>query len=528
MPGVRSPRTVTPRFGFDSSTTEDIRSRPLLVRFVGGALAGTVLSLAFPPADVPAIGLLGIPLLLGLIHGQPLRRRAAIGFFAGAAFFSIHLYWIDRIGWYALLALVLLEAPFLAGFAAIAGVNAAGRGPLSRSLILAGIWVALEMARGAIPFGGFPWGTLGLALHGLAPARRAAAWVGTSGLSGIIVAGSSLALSLLARQLNARAGDGSSVPHQTRRIQALLTLSALVLLTGLPSALPRPKEGRPVRIAIVQAGIERPWTSPPDPLVVLEEHIGLTRQLRGENLDLILWGENVIEGGSSPDLVAEVSREIGIPISSGAVEDAPSGGWLNLVVAARPDGGEIGRYAKEHPVPFGEYVPLRPVFGRVPILAREVPRDMIRGTSPATFNYDFGPASPVISYESAFPGIVRTARLTGATMIEVHTNNSSYGRSSASEQHLALDQMRAAELGVPVLRAAITGISALIDSAGRVVASLGLYERAVLRGEVRLGGPPTPYARAGDWTLAYPLILASALLGLIHRLRDRLARDRPV
>lgn len=134
---------------------------------------------------------------------------------------------------------------------------------------------------------------------------------------------------------------------------------------------------------------------------------------------------------------------------------------------------------------------------------------MARGGGPALLHFRFGPASPVISYESAFPGIVRRTRLQGARLITVHTNNSSYGRSPASEQHLALDQMRAAELGTPVARAAITGISALIDHEGAVVARLGLFKRGVLRRTLRLAGSPTPYARWGDWTFSLPLALVS-------------------
>lgn len=132
---------------------------------------------------------------------------------------------------------------------------------------------------------------------------------------------------------------------------------------------------------------------------------------------------------------------------------------------------------------------------------------MKRGSSATLFRYPFGLASPVVSYESAFPVIVRKAKAAGAEFIQVHTNNSSFGRSAASEQHLALDQMRAAELGVPVARAAITGISALIDSRGEIVARLGLYKTGVLRGEIRLEKFRTLYASAGDWAFAYPMIV---------------------
>lgn len=491
-----------------------------MLSLIAGGASGALLSLAFPPFDQPAVGLLAVPLLLFLLDEPRTWRRGVIAGTAGLVFFAVHLHWIARFGWYALAALVLSQALFFAAFGMVAGVFARIRDPLLRALAIGGAWAGFEVLRGAVPFGGFPWATLGSALHGSGPARRTAAWVGTSGLSALlVVAGVLVVGALTGRGSTAR---GLRAPWvalagalSSRRGRAIAGLVALLALGGLPSLTPEAEVGPRVRVAIVQAGIEAPWRDPPDPLTVLNRHVEITRQLAGEDFDLVLWGENAVEGGAAPETIARLSAEIAIPLSSGAVVDGGDG-WLNLVVAAHPGAGEIGRYAKQRPVPFGEYVPLRRFFGRLPVLAREVPRDMLRGTGPVLFPYRFGSAAAVVSYESAFPGVVRRARAAGARLIEVHTNNSSFGRSPASEQHLALDQMRAAELGVPVARAAITGISSLIEPNGEIVDSLGLYETGVLKESVHLGKAPTPYASLGEWTLSYPLVVLSAALMILR------------
>ncbi len=431
----------------------------------------------------------------------------SVGIAAGVAFFGVHLYWIARFGWYALLLLALGQAFFMGGFTLVSSELMRSR-PLFAAVGTAGVWVGLELLRGVIPFGGFPWAPLGSSLHNFGAARSLSGLIGKSGLSGLIVMIAILLLFVLAPKRLRPSATQPGLPR-TDRIEAAAALALIAIVFVVGACRGGGGQERWIRVAVVQAGIEAPWNRPADPAEVLQSHVRLTSNLQGKNIDLIVWGENVVEGGASPDVLVELARRTGVPISAGVVEEG-SAGWRNLVVAARPDGARQ-RYSKQRPVPFGEYVPIRPLFGGVPVLSREVPRDMERGTGPVLFSYPFGLTSPVVSYESAFPGIVRKARNPGAELIEVHTNNSSFGRTAASEQHLALDKMRAAELGAPIVRAAITGISAVIDGGGRVLGSLALYERGILIRSLGIGSRPNVYSRYGDLTFAYPLVALASL-----------------
>lgn len=461
-----------------------------------GAALGALLSVAFPPYDLPGLGLLALPLLIGIATEIPRRTAGWMGLAAGLCFFGIYLRWLGVLGWYALVGAVLVQALFFSAFFYLT----ARLNPLrhvSGALAAGGIWAFLELVRGSIPFGGFPWGTLGSSLHDLAGPRRLASVVGTSGLSALIVVVSCL-LWTVAR---GRSKGSSAIGRRIAPAAMLLLIAAAAWLMPVDDRSPV----RSFNVAMVQAGIERPVFSPADPQEVLERHIALTRQLVGRDVDLVLWGEGVLDSVSSQGVLAELALEVGAPIAAGAIEGGPDG-FSNLVVAS--DGEKVlGRYAKQHPVPFGEYVPMRWLFGRVPVLAREIPVDMVRGGEPAVFDYGPVVAAPVISFESTFASIVRGAVNEGAMLLQVHTNNSTFGRGPASRQHLSLDQMRAAELGIPVARIAITGVSAAIDAGGGLVDRLELFETGMLVSTVKIPtGSWTLYRRFGDLLFTLPLM----------------------
>lgn len=462
---------------------------------VAGLILGALLSLAFPPYDLPGIGLIALPVLLVVTSRLQPGRGALLGFAAGLSFFGIYLRWLGVLGSAALAGAVVVQALFFGGFFCLL-TRISGRRSLPSALAAGGLWAIFEGLRGAIPFGGFPWGTLGSSLHALSALRRLASVIGTSGLSVLLIVASYLLVWLFeGRGAAGKAGSG-------RRLPALALLGLVALGVLLPSA--PGKSRRSVTVAIVQAGIESPVFVPADPQQVLDRHIALTRTLKGRAVDIVLWGEGVVDNVDAAQVLPALSAEIGAPIAAGAIEPARSGGFFNLVVAT--DGEkDLGRYAKQHPVPFGEYVPLRRLFGRVPLLASEIPFDMQRGTKSALFDYGPVVAAPVISFESTFPSLTRRAVNQGAELLQVHTNNSTFGRGPASSQHLSLDQMRAAELGVPVARSAITGISAVIDGGGRVLDRLEIFQTGILVTRVQIPTGTTPYRRFGDLLFTLPL-----------------------
>ena len=170
---------------------------------------------------------------------------------------------------------------------------------------------------------------------------------------------------------------------------------------------------------------------------------------------------------------------------------------MNLLL--NPDGQIVGEYWKRHPVPFGEYVPLRPLFDWIPALD-QVPRDLERGTENTVFELPQGTLGSVISFEGAFPRSTRPFAQAGAELLVVATNKASFGNTPVSDQFIGMTRMRAAELGLDLVHAAITGKSAFIEADGTIVSQTEVFEAEVLLGTVhfRTAGP-TPYARFGDW-----------------------------
>jgi apolipoprotein N-acyltransferase len=173
------------------------------------------------------------------------------------------------------------------------------------------------------------------------------------------------------------------------------------------------------------------------------------------------------------------------------------------------DGEIVGTYDKHHLVPFGEYMPLRGWLPFDKITPGSV--DFSTGPGPQTMALPgLPPASPLICYEVIFPGAVTDAAQRAGWLLNV-TNDGWFGISTGPHQHLASAQMRAVEEGLPLARAANTGISALVDSYGRLRMSLALGETGVLDGPLPVALAPTLYARFGDFVF---LILFAAAAGL--------------
>ena len=182
--------------------------------------------------------------------------------------------------------------------------------------------------------------------------------------------------------------------------------------------------------------------------------------------------------------------------------------FINYNALYSPDGVKIGEYHKRHPVPFGEYVPLRGLFGFVPQLD-QVPRDMISGTQPVVFPTEFGIVGSVISFEGAFARSMRSIARAGAQLMVVATNESSYGSEVPSDQLIGLVRVNAAAIGLDTAHAAITGKSTFITGGGEVGDETELLESIVLYGVMQFSvDVPTVWVRFGDWFAALAVLIA--------------------
>jgi apolipoprotein N-acyltransferase len=489
---------------------------------IGAAIAsGLLTAAAFPRLDLGPLALVAIiPLLWAWREATP-RRAALYGFWYGIAFFGVLLYWILYFGAVAYLPLILAGGAYIAAPGALtAGLARFG---IRSPWLTAAAWVLFEQLRGRFPFGGLPWGETGTALHDFPVARSLASWGGVALVSFVVVAVNGLLLDAL---MNARARTWRPARF------AGAGLAVVVVAVGLGHGFRyEPVETGRLRIATIQGNDQNRDIT--DPLeferIVVEQHFELAGTLEGP-YDLIVFPESALNRNPEQDpqirqRVLDIGAAHGSAMLVNALLPAPDGRDYNTNLLFDPDGELQGTYAKQHLVPFGEYVPLRQYLDFWGILDR-IPYDYAHGKGRKLFDVAGHRVGTIICFESAFGPLVRDFVRDGSEIIVVTTNNRSYRRSANSAQHIALGQMRAAETGRPVVQASISGISGRIDAHGDVSQTTELFENEVVTSDVVTTTGQTPYVRYGDWMIwASGLALVAAAA---YGRRQRVPRSRTV
>lgn len=414
--------------------------------------------------------------------------------------------WSRHFGVVAIVPFVLANAAFTTTAGALLGA-CTKRGVRSPWLVAA-VWVVVEGLRARFPFGGLPWAEVGMVLHDRPWGRALATWGGIPLASFLIVAVNGWLLEL-----------GIALVRRRRVWVPTVALGAVIGVVFLATALrPTATATGHVRVALLQ-GNDQDRELTADEVAndfLLEAHFALADQLDGP-YDLVVFPESAFERDPerNPDLrdrVVALADRLDATVVVNARTVAPGGGRYNANLVYDADGTRQGQYAKRHLVPFGEYVPFRWFVGRIPGVDRALDQIAIEytaGDRRRAFRAGGHRFETVICFESAFASTTRDAARDGAELIVVTTNNRSYRRSGLSAQHVALGQMRAAETGRPVVHAAISGISALIDADGRVHERTELFERTITEGVVTTTTGTTPFVRLGDW------VLAACVVGLV-------------
>ena len=480
-------------------------------RSMAALLGGVLLASAFPPFDWVLVGWLAVAGLVWLLTEAETRRSALLyGYLYGVGFFGGVMWWIANVELVAFFPLILLEA---SGFLVVAWFVYRWRdaGQVQVAVAAGGSWALMEFVRVRWPFGGFPWATLGLSISAT-PLRSSAQWIGASGWSVLIVSLCAVAVLWIRR----RRGAG-----------AVVSLVAVVVLLGVFGLIaPATADGEEVRVAMVQGNSPCPGTRClGERVAIYEAHLALTRQIEPGSVDLVVWPESSTGFSAHPltnpavaEAVAAEAVRIGAPILVGGDRSDGEANFINSNAFFDERGVFVGEYRKVHPVPFGEFVPFRPLLDWIPPLAR-VPRDMTRGSGPVLFDLEAGPIGSVISYEGAFARYERQMIAEGARLLIVATNEASYGDSPASDQFLAISRVRAAEFGTDIVQVAVTGKSAIISASGELRGVTGLFESALVIESVSMrSAGPTLYSRIGDLVATLTIL---ALGGAI--VRDRLS-----
>lgn len=436
-----------------------------------------------------------LPVLWVWRAGAP-GRAALSGFACGVVCFALVLGWSRYFGAVAVVPLVLGEAAFVAGAGALVGAFA--RRGLRSPWLTAAVWVLFEGLRGRVPWGGLPWGELGVALHDQGWARALASVGGVPLVSFVVVAANAFLvdLALDVRVRNRRAGALA-----VGGLLGLVLVATLAVVTRY-----EPHETGSIRFALLQGNDQnRNLTSAEfSSDYLFRRHLALADRLDGP-FDLIVFPESALERDptTNPDVrerLVALAREHGALVLANARVPTADGGLANANVGYGPSGALEGVYAKQHLVPFGEYVPWRDTLSFIGEL-QQIPYDYEAGEGRVLFRAGGHRIASVICFESAFAPLVRDFVRDGAEAIVVSTNNRSYRRSALAEQHLALSQMRAAETARPVLHASISGISGVVDADGAVRDTSELFVNKVTSGSIRTTTGETPYVRFGDWVL---------------------------
>jgi apolipoprotein N-acyltransferase len=493
-----------------------LRDPAARVRLGAAVVSGILLALAFPAIDLSPLALVALVPLLWAWRGANPWRAAAYGFVFGCVFFGILMYWLWYFG-------IVAIVPLVAGCAAYTAVTGGLVGLLNRARVwspwlIGGAWVLPETLRGRWPFGGLPWGDLGLALHDFPPARALAGWGGVALVSFLVVVFNAYVVDLAAAA-RARATQPLFV--------AAAGVAAVVVIVSVADV--ARYESRPtgaLRVAMLQGNDQNRELTQVEKSngYLTEKHMALAARLQGP-YDLIVFPESSLDQFNPETNPALRSRLVAVGATHGsyvlanAAVPAADGRDFNTNLLYRPDGRLAGTYAKQHLVPFGEYVPFRSLVDWTGVVDR-IPNDYSPGEKRTIFDVRRRRLATVICFESAFGPLVRDFVRDGAEAVVVSTNNRSYRRSGNAAQHVALTQMRAAETARPFLQASISGITAAVDANGDVSKTTSLFRNTVVTETVTTTTGETPYVRFGDWV---PAATAVLLLGaaVVARLRRR-------
>lgn len=491
-------------------------------------LAGLVSACGFQPIGVWPLVPAGFAVLLWLItKASRLRGALAIGWWFGLGQFVLGLNWIATaftfqaampawLGWIAVVLLSLYLAVFPAAAAGIAW-RYGRRDRLSLVLWLAAAWIVTEWLRATL-FTGFAWNPAGVALIPT-PAAHLAILVGTYGLSGIAVMVGGVLLHLFERQWRKAAVV----------VGVVAAASAVVILAA--GAPPQPT-AIPMRIVQPNIGQEERWQG--DGLDKIERIAALSKPI-DDKPRLLLWPESAVtlpleddrDPAGSAALRHWIGQRIGrndILLTGGITVSSKDGvnasGATNSIFALAPDGRILGRYDKAHLVPYGEYLPMRPLLSAIG-MSRLAPGDLdfAAGPGPRTLTVPLaGKVGFQLCYEIIFSGEVVDPRNRPAFLF--NPSNDAWFGAWGPPQHLSQARLRALEEGLPVLRATPTGISAVIDADGRLLASLPWHREGVIDTLLPAPRGPTPFARFGNLlSMLFALLLAASAIAAGRKAR---------
>jgi len=516
-------------------------------RFLVALVAGALSALAMAPFNAFPLLWLTFPVLVWLVDGATpregagfLRRlapAAIVGWSFGFGYFLAGLWWVgaaflveaDVFGWLMPIAVIILPAGMALYWAfGIALARVFWKDGWPRIVILAVALAMAEWLRGHL-FTGFPWNAIGYALTPMPLMMQSASLVGIWGLTLVAV--------LIFAAPAVLADDRRLAP---RAPVAVLAVAALLLaahvgygairLSGGPDAM---EPG--VRFRLVQPAIplDRRW-GPAMAAQVMQRFVDVTGDGKGSaglaGITHVIWPESAFPFllTQRPDALAAIADLLppGTTLVTGAARgelpaaDGEEPRVFNSVYVMNDSGEITAAYDKVHLVPFGEYIPLSGLLRALGLRQLiQLPGGFSPGDRRRALSVPGVPfAAPLICYEIIFPGEALAPGIRPGWLLNL-TDDAWFGDTPGPYQHYLQARVRAVEEGLPLIRVANSGISAIVDAHGRVLVSLPLDQMGFVDGGLPAALAPTPYARFGD-AIFLVLLVFSAGIGFLTKVNS--------
>lgn len=475
--------------------------------FLFSLLGGILLFLAFPRSDVESLAWIAFLPLLVCIHEMPAWKGLLYGLVTGMVFYLGSISWVTHamvnygglslpLSFLVLIALSLYLSGYFGLFSFLScqfGLLADWRG----ILLLPSLWVSLEFLRTYL-LSGFPWNLLGYSQYRSPVILQLASMTGIYGVSFLIVlVNATIAFALL------------QGPRFSLIWRPLLCagIALLFTLTYGTYRLHKPEEGERFKVAVIQGNIEQSlkW-DPARQREAFEVHKRLTGEAARSSPDLIVWPETALPFylRAEPNLrgkLQSLANQTGSFLLVGSPDFEQKGKegilYFNSAFLLSPGKVLLEKYDKMHLVPFGEYVPLRSLLSFIGKLTVGI-GDFSAGKEVKIFSLSRAKFGVTICFEAIFPDLARRFRFEGADFLVNITNDAWFGKSGAPYQHLSTAVARAVENGCYLVRAANTGISAVISPQGRIVWASSLFTEDRLTATILLSKDSTFYARYGN------------------------------
>lgn len=474
--------------------------------------SGILLIVIQPPVSLFPVAFFALLPLIGSIDKNDLRFSFFSGYVTGVVSYLGLIYWVfiamNRYGGISIPLSVLILFLFVLYLSCYTGIAALSCAWLEKRFSVPlyvsfpFVWVLMEYARGSSPYG-FPWSFLAHSQYNFLPFIQIVSITGSYFISFLIVAANTVFFGFRRRK------KVSSV-----YMVLIAVLFAVTFVYGFVSLADKNDDKPRKNVAIIQGNVRQDvkWDEA-FKIVTAKKYIQMTLQ-SGSSSDLVVWPETAMPFIFDEEVhlnryIKDLPSAMNMNLLFGSISKNASGRYRNTSYVIGKTGDTIGVYSKVHLVPFGEYTPL---VSYLPFLEKLTAAggDFVPGDSHAPIKTDIGDIGILICYEGVFPYITNETVRQGAQVLVNLTNDAWYNRTSAPYQHFAFYIFRAIETDRYLLRAANTGISAIIDPKGRVEAKTPIFTEEVLRGSFAMKDKKTFYVRYGDYFILLALIVLAA------------------